>query len=167
MMAAFKTVRAPKDYLAGLIAEQAALEGAPLADVERKMLYFTEDGGLSAEMAAVSEEFDRDYDQDAYETRIGGLVSRLIARDENEELRENWDAAVDKLSRGDHYLLILLDAAPSRIFSGPRIHAWLKPWLPSRRPSNDPKDTLRGIVFAIVVLVLCGIAVAIKAWLFS
>ena len=53
----FKTIRAAKDYLAKRITDQATLEGATLTEVERKMLYFTEDGGLTLAMATVSEEF--------------------------------------------------------------------------------------------------------------
>ena len=165
-MAAIKTVRDAKDYIAGLIAEQAEREGAPLTEIERTMLYFTEIGGLSKAMAAVSAEFDRDYDQDAYEARIGGLVSRLIARDENDQLRENWDAAIDELSRGDHYLLILLDAAPSRIPSWPRIPAWLKPWLPSDRPTGV-RGILLVIVWAFAFIAVVIMIAAIKARLFD
>ncbi len=38
----FSNVRAAKVYLAGKITEQAEREGAPLTEVERKMLYFSE-----------------------------------------------------------------------------------------------------------------------------
>jgi len=70
----FPTVRAAKEYLAGKITEQAVREGAPLTEVERKMLYFSETGWTLPGIMAVSEEFDRDCDQDEYE-RAGEPVT--------------------------------------------------------------------------------------------
>ena len=63
----FKTIKAAKDYLAGRIIAEAERLCVPLSDIERKMLYFTEDGGLSARMARVNEAFEREYDDDEYE----------------------------------------------------------------------------------------------------
>src|ERR1035438_9861229 len=108
----FKTVRAAKDYLAKRIIDQAVQEGAPLTDAERKMLYFTEDGGLSPAMAAASERFDRDYDQDDYEEKIGGLVEQFLARPDAAAQQEDWDNAAIKLCDGDNYLTVLINASP-------------------------------------------------------
>jgi hypothetical protein len=109
----FRTIREAKDYLTGKIVEEAERNGIPLTEVERKMLYFTETGWTLPDMKQVSSEFDRDYDQDEYEQKIGGLAgkiqSRLRAQGGPEE--EIWDRAMMKLSRGDHYLLVLIDAA--------------------------------------------------------
>ena len=152
----FKTVRAAKDYLATRIAEQAEREGTPLTKVERKMLYFTEDSGLSPSMAAVSEEFDRDYDQDDYEEKIGGLVSRLLVRPDATAQQDDWDDAVLKVCDGDHYLLVLIDRAAKNANSGSARWRKLKPWLPTWDPRAKPdgKDFLRMIVFIIVVFFL-------------
>jgi hypothetical protein len=109
----FRTIREAKDYLAGKIVEEAEHDGISLTEVERKMLYFTETGWTLPDMKQVSSEFDSDYDQDEYEQKIGGLASkiqsRLRAQGSPEE--EIWDRAVVKLSHGDHYLLVLIDAA--------------------------------------------------------
>ena len=151
----FKTVRVAKDYLAKRITEQAQLEGTPLTEIERKMLYFTEDGGLSPAMAAVSDEFDRDYNQDDYEEKIGGLVQRFLARPDAAVEQEDWDNAAIKLCDGDHYLTVLINASTAPAVGSSR---WkkLKLWLPSldSRPNRDGKDFLRMIVFAIVVAFL-------------
>jgi hypothetical protein len=159
----FKTVRAAKDYLAKRIIDQAVQEGAPLTDVERKMLYFTEDGGLSPSMAAVSEEFDRDYDQDDYEEKIGGLVQRLLARPDVQGQQEDWDNAAIKLCDGDNYLTVLINASPAPPASSSRWEK-LKPWLPTddRRAKRDGKDFLRMIVSAFAVLLLMLIAFSIR-----
>jgi hypothetical protein len=107
----FRTILEAKDYLAGRIAAEAERDGIPLTDVERKMLYFTETGWTLPDMKQVSSEFDRDYDQGEYEQKIGGLVSKIQSRlrDQGESEGENWDRAIMKLSRGDHYLLVLVD----------------------------------------------------------
>jgi len=108
----FRTILEAKDYLAGRIAAEAERDGIPLTDVERKMLYFTETGWTLPDMKQVSSESDRDYDQGEYEQKIGGLVSKILSRlrDQGESEEGSWDRAIIKLSRGDHYLLLLVDA---------------------------------------------------------
>jgi hypothetical protein len=113
----FGTIREAKEYLAGRIASEAEREEMPLSEVERKMLYFTESGWTLPDMKKVSAEFDRDYDQGVYEQKIAGLVSKIQARDNAQSKleQEAWDSAIEKLSEGDHYLLVLIDAeAPQK-----------------------------------------------------
>ncbi len=87
------TIAAAKEFIASRIAAEAQLQGNPLTDVERKMLYFTETGPMSAKMAALADEFDRDYDQDAYEARIVELIHALASRLSKED-RQIWSDAV-------------------------------------------------------------------------
>lgn len=115
--AVFRTIREAKDFLASSIAEEAHRNGLPLTEVERKMLYFTETGWTLPDMKEVSAEFDRDYDQKDYERKIGELVNKIQVRlaDQGQLEQERWNAALEKLSRGDHYLSVLADAArPTR-----------------------------------------------------
>ena len=159
----FKTIRATKDYLAKRITDQAKLEGTPLAEIERKMLYFTEDGGLPPAMAAVSEEFERDYDLDDYEEKIGRFAKRLLARPDAAGQQEDWDDAAIRLTDGDNYLTVLINAKPAPT---PWSSRWekLKPWLPSndRRAKRDGYDVLRMIVSAIVLLFLTFVFVLLR-----
>jgi hypothetical protein len=117
----FRTVREAKDYLAGRIAEEAQRDGTPLTEVERKMLYFSETDWTLPDIKEVSAEFDRDYDQNEYGKKISELAGRIRARlttlGQQEQI--TWELALEKLSQGDHYLLVLLDAlSPTR--KGPR-----------------------------------------------
>ena len=107
------TIRQAKDYLASGIAAEAEREGKPLSEIERKMLYFSETGWTLPDMAQVSAEFDRGYDQDEYEQKIAGLIRKLTAHhhSQNQDELAAWDEAVQKLSEGDHYLLVLISAA--------------------------------------------------------
>jgi hypothetical protein len=137
----FKTVRAAKEYLAGKITEQAVREGAPLTELERKMLYFSETDWTLPDMMKVSEEFDREYDQDQYEEKIGGLVARLLESEDDQGM-EAWGDAVVKISDEDHYLLVLINGTPSTSMEFPGFLRKLGPWLPSSdsrapRPRGD------------------------------
>jgi hypothetical protein len=162
----FATVREAKEYLAGKIAEQAVREGAPLSEVERKMLYFSETDWTLPDMMKVSEEFDREYDQDEYERKIGGLVRRLL-EPEDEQAVETWDDAVVKISDEDHYMLVLINSAPSTPIELPAFLRKLGPWLPSLddRGPRPPGDGLRlfvmgfglFLVFILIVIVSTSI----------
>lgn len=160
------TVGAAKDYLAGRIAEQARREGEPLSEIEHKMLYFTEQGGITPSMMGVSEEFDRDYDQDEYEQRIAALIRAIYASDAqaSERTRETWNEAIAKLAGEDHYILILIDAAKLASDTGSSSIGRLRPWMPTldRRGSRDGADLVRlvlvGIGIFAVLLVACCVA---------
>jgi hypothetical protein len=105
----FHTVRDAKEFLAGKIAEEAEREGAPLSEIERKMLLHSEIGRASAADVELNEEFDRIYDQGEYETKITRLIRNAVrrARKENPNEYQQWHCAVRKLSKGDHYILVM------------------------------------------------------------
>lgn len=111
-MQSFSNAGAAKEFLAGRIVSQAKRDGVSLTEVERKMLYFSETYWSLPDMAEVSREFDRDYDQDAYEQKIAGLVrgiqQELIG---DEDADRSWENAVRFLREEDHYLLVLIDSA--------------------------------------------------------
>ena len=113
----FRNVREAKEYLVGIIANEAEHDGAPLTEVEQKMLFFTETGWTLPEMKQVSAEFDKSYVQDQYEAKITSIVAKVRAKftDEGQQEQLTWDSALGKLSRGDHYLLVLINGAnPNR-----------------------------------------------------
>jgi hypothetical protein len=113
-MQIFGSGRDAKEYLIARIVAEAERERVPLSETERKMMYFTETAWTLPDMGEVSEAFDREYDQSAYEAKIGSLAqqARRCANDTN-ELKE-WNDAVRTLEQEDHYLLVLLTAQPVR-----------------------------------------------------
>jgi hypothetical protein len=154
----FNSARVAKEYLVGRIVAEAQREGAPLSEVERKMLYFSETGWTLPGILDVSAEFERDYDTDAYEKKIAGLVRALGERATDED-QESWDDAVIKLSAGDHYLLVLIDTAnppwePLPLLG--RLGKRLGPWIPLSqiRGKRPPGDLLRLIVFTLIFMAL-------------
>lgn len=124
-MEQFHSERKAKEYLIGKLVEEAEREGKPLSEIERKMLYFTETGWTLPDMMEVNAGFERDYDNDDYERKICGLGQAIEAQLEGVGAAESdaWYAAIQKLSEGDHYLLVLLNprllpAATSKRSSG-------------------------------------------------
>src|SRR5690349_23643303 len=69
-MTAVGDAREAKEFLISKIVAEAQREKAPLSEIERKMLYFTESGWTLPDIMQVSEQFDREYDQDEYEKKI-------------------------------------------------------------------------------------------------
>jgi hypothetical protein len=134
-MTQFETDREAKEYLAERIVAQAKREGNPLTEVERKMLYFSETAWTLPNILEVNAEFERDYDNDEYERKIAGLAQRIRESNkaQGDEDPTTWDLAVEKLSEGDHYLLVLID---SRLVS-------------AGEPVRPPGDFLRLILTAL------------------
>lgn len=114
-MKEFATDKQALDFIADRIAAEARREGTPLSEVERKMLYFSDTDWTLPDMAEVSADFDRDYDQDEYEGKIAGLIGKIAAgfKESDPAGQEGWDAAIGKLSGGDRYLLVMVDMARS------------------------------------------------------
>ena len=145
----FRTVREAKDYLADMITKEAERNGTLLTVVERKMLYFTESGWTLPDMKEISSEFDRNYDQDEYEQKIGSIIMRICARwaEEPEEKRLAWNWALEKLSRGDHYLLHLANTDN-----------------PARRGA---RHNLKMLIIALVFFILAALNLHFRYWLLN
>jgi hypothetical protein len=59
-------IREAKDFLVAQTAEQAALEGVPLSDLEKRMMYFTESGYVPEDPIKLNEEFEAECDTAQY-----------------------------------------------------------------------------------------------------
>jgi hypothetical protein len=108
----FSDDREALDFVASQIAEQAQRDGVSLSEVERKMLYFSETAWTLPEILDVSEEFDRDYDQNVYEKKISQLIKKAVsnARKQRDKF-EGWTEAIRRLSREDRFLLVMIKQA--------------------------------------------------------
>jgi len=157
----FATDKQALDYVAGRIAAEAKREGSPLSDVERKMLYFSETDWTLPDMAKVSAEFDRDYNQDEYEQKVVGLIGKITAHHHGNNLNEeeNWDEAVARLSEGDHYVLVLVNLGRS---NGSGFLPTVDP--PAVRP---PHDRLKLLLTAVAVIIGFAVFGALGNWLFG
>src|SRR5258707_15155442 len=108
-------IREAKDFLVAQAAEQAALEGVSLSDLERRMMYFTESGYVPEDPIRLYEEFEAENDSDKYEAKISGLLHHAYRRGRKEKgaAPKKWDLAIKSLPRGDHHLLVMWDLAPT------------------------------------------------------
>jgi hypothetical protein len=64
----------------------------------------------------VSEDFDREYDQDAYEKKIAKLIAktdRRMRKDSRDDY-DRWLAAIRYLRREDHYISVIIRLAGLR-----------------------------------------------------
>jgi hypothetical protein len=106
-----------KDFLVAQTAEQATLDGVPLSNLEKRMMYFTESGYVPEDPIKLYHEFEAAYDREEYETKLSRLLHHAYhrLRKENDTARRNWDLAIRCLRRGDHYLLVMWDVAPSGV----------------------------------------------------
>jgi hypothetical protein len=114
-------VREAKDFLVTQTAEQAALEGVPLSDLEKRMMYFTETGECPEDPIGLNDAFEAEYETPAYEKKISLLMARAyrrIKRESPEKLRL-WNDAFRVLGKGDHYILLFWRQNPFR--SSPRM----------------------------------------------
>jgi len=103
-------VREAKDFLVMQTAEQAALEGLPLSDLERRMMYFTESKQALEDPATLNEEFEARYNTPEFEKKVSRLMSHAYKRlrKEDREKALQWSKAIGALRRGDHYILVLV-----------------------------------------------------------
>ena len=106
----FSTTRAAKEFLVAEILEQAKLQGTPLSDLERKMLYFSETGWTLPDMSDVAAAFQQAHNGDEYELKIARLV-RLARKRTVRTNAGAWSDAIEKLRQEDHYLLMMVNQA--------------------------------------------------------
>jgi len=134
-----------KDFLVAQTVEQAARDSVPLADVEKRMMYFTESDPASCEdPIGLNDEFEAQYETKEYETKISRLLHHAYTRlkEENPGLKRNWDEAIRTLRKGDHYFLVMWDIAP-----------------PSEHPTRDTFMLLGiGMLIAAVVVTAAFLA---------
>ena len=105
----FSTERDAKEFLVEVLVREAATQGSPLADIERKMLYFSETGWTPDDVAEVADTFDREYDQATFERKIAKLSK--AARSRMGKDGSAWSEAVRRLAEGDHYILVMIGQA--------------------------------------------------------
>jgi hypothetical protein len=125
-----------KDFLVQQTAEQALLDGLPLSDLEKRMMYFTEGDEAHEDPTKLNDEFEAEYETAAYEAKTSKLLHHAYARvkKENPESARLWDESIRVLRKGDHYILVLWDERSS-----------------TERP---PHDSLKLLGTAILVIAL-------------
>ena len=104
---------------------QAQLEGVSLSDAERTMLSWSEsDPGFVADRQ-LPDRLAAESSDEAYEKNITGLLVRRLAAEVGQDpgAEAQWNQAANVLRQGDHYIMIMLDAAV-----GSRLKRWWQFW---------------------------------------
>jgi hypothetical protein len=98
-----------KDFLVKQTVIQAALDGVPLSDVEKRMMYFTEGPEATEDPTQLNDDFEAEYEMAPYEAKMSKLLHRAYARikKENPETARTWNESIRILKKGDHYILVL------------------------------------------------------------
>jgi hypothetical protein len=106
-----KEIEAAKLFLVAKVLEQAALDGVPISDIEKRMFLFSETGQDPPDFEA-AEKFDEDYDDGEYEGKIAQLLHRAFARDrQTREAKDLWNKHLSALKGEDFYGLVMVDQA--------------------------------------------------------
>ena len=99
-------VREAKDILVQQITREASIEGIPLSDFGKRMMYFTEGRTAVEDPIQLNEEFEAQYDNATYEKKVAQLMKHAYKRLKTADSpdKETWDRS---LKRGDHYILVM------------------------------------------------------------
>jgi hypothetical protein len=108
-----------KDFLVQQAAEQAALENVALSDLEKRMMYFTENGEMRENAIELNDAFEAQHNTEEYEAKISSLLHHAYKRLKKHDPPKSkmWNDAIRALRKGDHYILVLW--GPSAPGQGP------------------------------------------------
>lgn len=112
-MPAFTDSRSAKEFLVSKIVEEAQRESVPLSEIERKMLYFSEQYWSLPDIMEVNAQFEKEYDSEQYEAKLSELIRHAYdrTRKESQAETERWKEAIRILRKEDHYLIVMINDA--------------------------------------------------------
>jgi len=118
-MTAFNNAVEAKEFFVSRIVTEAVRENAPLSDLEKRTLYFTETGSdAKQEYLDDVAEFEDQHDDREYEQKIARLLKKAYDYDSAhpeelgvEDAGQTYWSAYEVLRREDHYILIMIDEA--------------------------------------------------------
>jgi hypothetical protein len=158
-MVTFPNAKEAKEFLVAQIVDEAHREQVPLSDIERKMLYFSEQYWTLPDIMAVNEKFDEEYDATVYEKKIAGLIAGAFKRAKATDpaSADSWLNAISMLGREDHYILVMTSQAGLRDKSGSAL-----------REMCDPVSAQPASFYLGATLVIAGTAIlTVSAYYFG
>lgn len=112
----FATERQAKQFLADKIYQQSQLAGAPISDVDRRLLLFSEQDPGSEK--GIPEDMLSDLDLE-WEQRMTDLLRQAWRRDkENPAERQLYLDAMERMKASDHYIQVIADPVFGRSLFG-------------------------------------------------
>jgi hypothetical protein len=112
-MRSFATQTEARQFFIEKIVEQAEREGVSLSEDERQMLLWSESAPDSVADAALAERLAAEISDADYESKIAGLLTSSFKADTtvDPDAQRTWGSAFSVLSRGDHYVLVMIEKA--------------------------------------------------------
>lgn len=155
-----------KEFLIGKINLEAELDGIPLTEIERKMLYFSEVEQEPPDLFEVNDQFEKECDSQEYEAKIAGLIKKAYERDRavSRDNVRRWFDEITALSKEDHYILVMVGQAHLRkpgdtlrlLGAGIAIVAAIAGFgiFAAKENLSDPEIKFGLVVLAIVILAI-------------
>jgi hypothetical protein len=114
-----------KHFFVEKVIQRARNEGVSLSKAERWMLLFSESDSEFHVDPRLVDELASEMSDEAYETKIAGLLKRSYAADiaADAAARAVWQQAHSVLAHGDHYIQIMIDRAV-----GGNLKRWWEFW---------------------------------------
>jgi hypothetical protein len=112
-MRSFATETEARQFFVEKIVQQAQSEGVSLCEDEQQMLLWSESAPDSVADAALAERLAAEIPDAEYESKIVDLLRRSFDAETAIEpaAKEVWGTALSVLSRGDHYILVMINEA--------------------------------------------------------
>ncbi len=118
-MIAFDNAVEAKQFFISRIVAEAVRENAPLSDLEKRTLYFTETGSdAKQEYLDDVTQLEDQYDDWEYEEKVTSLLKKAHEYDSEhpeelgvEDANQIYESAYEILSKEDHYILVMIDEA--------------------------------------------------------
>jgi hypothetical protein len=147
-MQAFSSQKEAKRFLADKIIAEAAFQGEPLSELEKRLLLFSVEEPETAN-GIPRERLENDDTE--FEVRVSSLLKAAYKRDcDIPQERERYREAMQELKKGDHYIVVMADDA---LASG-------RLGIPELR-THRVRDLL---IYVASALALIGALVAISMW---
>jgi hypothetical protein len=121
----FATQAEAKRFFVERVLAQARTEQVRLSPAEQGMLSWSEsDPEFKADPALV-EQLAAELSDEEYEAKVAGLLERSYQRDvtSDSSARDRYREAYAILTRGDHYLVVMIRRALGR-----HVRPWWAPW---------------------------------------
>lgn len=102
-----------KAFFISKILQQAEQEGIILSKAQRHVLSWSEGDPSFVLDNELNKQFEKEITQPEFEKKIQTLIKQAYERDISKEkdMKETYREAYKVLKQGDHYILIMIDAA--------------------------------------------------------
>jgi hypothetical protein len=123
---AFKTQSDAKRFIVEKVIKQAKIDGVNLSDAERYNLSWSESDPDFEVNYELAEALEDEISNDKYEAKVAGLIRNAFERDMAKDpgVKSLYREAYDKMSEGDHYILIMMKSAIGSKLGSKRLKWW-------------------------------------------